>query len=456
MNDPLDHAIRSALADIVATAPAPGRAAHVRAVGDARARTVRWRLPAAIVAAACLAVIGLAALAVTLRDDGGGDQPAATPEVPQRQGPAPGPAGTALSTTVAPTTAAPTTSVAATTTVAPTTAAPTTSAAGGAASATAGPCPGSGPIPAGATDVQTITGDIDGDVVDDTVTLYSLDGAWHVHATSSVKGWDSDAVVSIDVHDTMSINFEDIDHSAGAATPPPVAVMATGQGANDKGILANFTFLTNTPQYCIQQWTYKAEPFQWVALQTPGHMTGMVCDGAAGTIYYTLLDSEQNDDGSWHVITRRLTHNFTTADIQFLPEQDVADSPAFPDQYGNIVGCGHPPVSGATPGDTTRPPPLRRRPRRRARRAVPSARRGSPCPTGRRTSRRSRATSTATSWPTPSRCTPSAARGTSTPRRRCSTRRASRRCNSTCRMRCRSPSPTSTTPVARRRLRPWR
>ena len=220
MNDPLDHAIRSALADIVATAPAPGRAAHVRAVGDARARTVRWRLPAAIVAAACLAVIGLAALAVALRDDGGGEQPAATPEVPQRQGPAPGPAGTALSTTVAPTTAAPTTSVAATTTVAPTTAAPTTSAAGGAAAATAGPCPGSGPIPAGATDVQTITGDIDGDVVDDTVTLYSLDGAWHVHATSSVKGWDSDAVVSIDVHDTMSINFEDIDHSAGAATPP--------------------------------------------------------------------------------------------------------------------------------------------------------------------------------------------------------------------------------------------
>ena len=178
MNDPLDHAIRSALADIVATAPAPGRAAHVRAVGDARARTVRWRLPAAIVAAACLAVIGLAALAVTLRDDGGGDQPAATPEVPQRQGPAPGPAGTALSTTVAPTTAAPTTaapttSVAATTTVSPTTAAPTTSAPGAAASAAAGPCPGSGPIPAGATDVQTITGDIDGDVVDDTVTLYS-------------------------------------------------------------------------------------------------------------------------------------------------------------------------------------------------------------------------------------------------------------------------------------------
>ena len=356
MNDPLDHAIRSALADIVATAPAPGRAAHLRAVGDVRDRTVRWRLPAAIVAAACLAVIGLAALAVTLRDDGGGDQPAATPEVPQRQGPAPGPAGTAVSTTVAPTTAAPTTSVAATTTVAPTTAAPTTAAAGGAASATAGPCPGSGPIPAGATDVQTITGDIDGDVVDDTVTLYSLDGAWHVHATSSVKGWDSDAVVSIDVHDTMSINFEDIDHSAGAATPPPVAVMATGQGANDKGILANFTFLTNTPQYCIQQWTYKAEPFQWVALQTPGHMTGMVCDGAAGTIYYTLVDSEQNGDGSWHVITRRLTHNFTTADIQFLPEQDVADSPAFADQYGNIVGCGHAPVSGPTPGDTSTTP----------------------------------------------------------------------------------------------------
>ena len=218
----------------------------------------------------------------------------------------------------------------------------------------------------------------------------------------------------LDVQDTMSISFEDIDHSAGAAVPPPVAVMAMGQGANDKGILGNFTFLTNSPDYCIQQWMYQAEPFQWVALQEPGHVTGMTCEGAAGTIYYTLLDSEQNGDGSWHVITRRLTHNFTTADIEFLPEQDVADSPDFAAQYGNIVGCGHGPVTAPS---TRRVGDHRVAPRPPGR-TEPSARRVWWSRPMRPIRRRSAATSTATSSPTPSRSIGRAAGGTSTPRPR--------------------------------------
>lgn len=90
------------------------------------------------------------------------------------------------------------------------------------------------------------------------------------------------------------------------------------------------------------QWAYQDSPFQWVALQEPDHVTGMMCDGAAGSIHYALVDSVQNPDGSWHVITRTLGHNFTNATIDFLPEQDVPDAPDFADQYGNIFNCTHP------------------------------------------------------------------------------------------------------------------
>ncbi len=124
--------------------------------------------------------------------------------------------------------------------------------------------------------------------------------------------------------------------------------MVTGQGPNSEGILANFTFLTNRTDYCLEQWVYRNrqgvdEPFQWVALQEPGHATGMICEGAAGSRHYRLVDSEQNDDGSWRVINRVLTHNFTRAEIEFLPEETIADSPEFAGQYGSVVGCDYEP-----------------------------------------------------------------------------------------------------------------
>ena len=179
MNDLLDGANRSALADIVATAPTPDVAPTCVPFGDVRDRTVRCGCRRRS-CGGCLAVIGLAALAVTPRDDGGDDQPAATPRCRSvRAWRGPGRRSTPRGTDDRGTDH----ERGRTTTVAPTTAAPTTAAAGGAASATAGPCPGSRPIrPAHRR--ATINGGIDGDVVDGTVTLYSLDGAWHVDATS--------------------------------------------------------------------------------------------------------------------------------------------------------------------------------------------------------------------------------------------------------------------------------
>jgi hypothetical protein len=205
---------------------------------------------------------------------------------------------------------------------------------------------GAATVPDGATGLQTIHGDIDGDEIDDAVTLYSHGGEWHVTATSSVAGTTSDAVVTLDVDDSATVSFEDVDDALGAEVPPPVAIMVTGEGDNPDGIVANFTFLTLQPSYCVAQWVYRNrdgvdEPFQWVALQEPGHVTGMICEGAAGSRYYRLVDAEQRDDGSWLVINRVLTHDFTRAEIEFLPEETVADSSRFVDEYGTIAGCDY-------------------------------------------------------------------------------------------------------------------
>jgi hypothetical protein len=213
-------------------------------------------------------------------------------------------------------------------------------------------------VPGNGTDFQTIWGDVDGDTLLDNVTLYKFQNAWHVNVTSTVTSKQSDTTIALDVDDTVSVSFEDIDHALGADVPPPVAIMALGRGPNADGIFGNFTFLTLKQDYCVAQWTYQGAPFQWVALQEPGHATGLMCEGAAGSIHYALVDSLQNPDGSWHVITRELGHDFTSATIEFLPEQDVPDSPDFLDQYGNIFNCGHAPLAAApAPSPTTLPPP---------------------------------------------------------------------------------------------------
>jgi ketosteroid isomerase-like protein len=105
-------------------------------------------------------------------------------------------------------------------------------------------------------------------------------------------------------------------------------------------------------------------------------MTGLRCDGAAGSIAYVLTDSLQNEDGSWKVISERITHNFTTAIITPLETVTVSAAEFTADQYGNIFQCGHaslplgsditapstppatspaPPATGGTAAPTTAP-----------------------------------------------------------------------------------------------------
>ncbi len=202
-----------------------------------------------------------------------------------------------------------------------------------------GPCPGDGPVPAGATDSVTIDGDIDGDAVADEVTSYSLAGVPHVHARLAI-GQQSDVELPLGFADTVQISFEDFDHSLGAPTPPPVAVLAIGAGNAGSAFLA---FLTLTRDYCIQPWTTGGSPFS-IRVSQQGPYTGLFCDRGAGQVHYSVVTAEQQTGGDWLVTTSEIKHNFTAATLNPLPDQTVPDSPGIPSQYGDIVNCDHAPL----------------------------------------------------------------------------------------------------------------
>jgi len=202
-----------------------------------------------------------------------------------------------------------------------------------------GPCSGSGAIPAGATNLHAIHGDIDGDLHNDTVTSYTLGGVPHIHAALHI-GQNSDVAIPLGFADTVSISFEDFDHSAGAAVPPPVAVLAIGAGNAGSAHLA---FLTLTTHYCIKQWTLNGTNFE-IRISQQGPYTGLLCDGAAGHVFYSVVTAEQQPRGNWLIKQSVITHNFTKVTLTPQAPQTVPDSPDIAHQYGDIVNCDHAPV----------------------------------------------------------------------------------------------------------------
>jgi hypothetical protein len=325
-------------------------------------RPDRHRFPAAVTGSLFVALLALAAC--------GSDSRAATTTTSTASVVTAGPSSTSVASTSVASTSVASTSVASTSapatsapnTEAPSSAAPTTAPASASTVATTdtvtpvpstgavtsttratpavpgtGPCDGSGAIPAAATHRQVIHGDIDGDRHDDTVTAYTLDGTPHIHARLFI-GQQSDATIPLGFADTVTIGFEDIDHSAGAAVPPPVAVMAVGAGNAGSAFIA---FLTLTPKYCIRQWSQDDAPFtDRISQQDP--YSGLVCDGTAGSIHYLLVNAEQQPGGQWKVTTRELKHNFTKALLTPLPDQLVPDAPDIATRFGDIVDCTHP------------------------------------------------------------------------------------------------------------------
>jgi hypothetical protein len=244
--------------------------------------------------------------------------------------------GDTVPTTTAPTAPADTTPP----TTGPASAAPTT-AAGPTTAPPAGSCPGAAGIPAGADIGTTIHGDVDGDLHPDTITEYSLGGVPHVHSTLFTGG-QSDAVVQIGFADHVSINFEDFDHSAGAANPPPVAVLAIGA---TKAGTAQFTFLTNNIHYCIEPWHRSTGAMFVGRIAQDGPYEGLLCDGAAGSVHYLLTSAEPDGAGNLNVTETPIHHNFTRIDFDApLPPQTVTDNSANHHLYGDITNCAHAPL----------------------------------------------------------------------------------------------------------------
>ena len=193
-------------------------------------------------------------------------------------------------------------------------------------------------IPAGATDSVAISGDVDGDTIADVVTSYALDGVPHVHATLAT-GLNSDVEVPIGNADTVAIQFLDFDHALGAATPPPLAVLAVGA---TKAGTAVATFLSLTPEHCIRVWhnnTIDDSLFTFRISAEPIYQ-GLQCDGAAGSIIHSLTTAQQNPGGDWKVTVQPFGHDFTTVQPHEIENLTVPDGPDIQHQYGDLTSCG--------------------------------------------------------------------------------------------------------------------
>ena len=242
------------------------------------------------------------------------------------------------------TTTAPATTVAATvveTTVAPTTPPATTTAAQPPTTA-APPCPGATSIPADARVDHQIVGNVDGDGTDDTVTAYSAsDGTPHVFLQRGGANG-SDVVLPLGYADTVEISFEDFDHSAGAPTPPPLVILAIGAGQAGSAF-ATFLSASGAGGVCLAQWASSGTPFVF-SIDQRGPYSGLLCDGAAGHIYYVLRTATPDGAGNYNVTSREIRHSGSVVSLAPLGSETIPDDPSVQHRYGDIQNCDHPPI----------------------------------------------------------------------------------------------------------------
>ena len=276
--------------------------------------------------------------------------------------------GSAAETTVAATTTAPPTTLAETTTSAPET---TVSDTGETTAAPPPMCPGPAALPAGADTSHQITGNVDGDGIDDVVTAYTGDdGAPHVFLQPG-SGGGSDVTLPLGYSNAVSVSFEDFDHSVGAVTPPPLVVMAIGAGQAGS---APVTFLSAVPSAggvtCLAQWLLDGQPFTFTIDQR-GPFSGLLCDHAAGHTYYVLRTATPIDPSTTTTVATtvppttstgeststlptvmvaftttatQIDHAGATVTLTELGGENIPDDASVQHNYGDILGCDHPPL----------------------------------------------------------------------------------------------------------------
>ena len=277
--------------------------------------------------------------------------------------------GAASATTAAATTTAPATTIAVTTSSVTDTTAPGADVETTVASQPV--CPGPAALPADADIGDQITGNVDGDEVDDVVTAYTgADSAPHVFLQRG-SGGGSDVTLPLGYSTMVKISFEDFDRSVGAVTPPPLVVMAIGAGQAGS---APVTFLSAVEDaggaICLAQWVLEGQPFTFTVDQR-GPYSGLLCDHAAGRTYYVLRTATPIDPATTTTVATTVpptvagsstsssstlppvTVAFTTTATQIdhegaavtlteLGGVDIPDDPELPQKYGDIVGCDHP------------------------------------------------------------------------------------------------------------------
>ena len=203
-------------------------------------------------------------------------------------------------------------------------------------------CPGITTLPPDAVLGDRISGNVDGDGLDDLVTAYtSSDGIPHVFVQRG-SGISSDAAVPISPSNHVLISFEDVDHSLGAPVPPPLVVLAIGPGPAGSAVA---TFLSLNTDGCIQQWQLNSGPFTF-SIDQRGPFSGLLCDGAAGRRFYVLRTA--TPDGAGNVVTTSLeiSHTGVFVTLARLGDETIPDDPSVQHNFGDIQNCDRPPLFG--------------------------------------------------------------------------------------------------------------
>jgi hypothetical protein len=160
---------------------------------------------------------------------------------------------------------------------------------------------------------------------------------------------------------TVSISFEDFDYSLGAVTPAPKVILAIGLGEPGSAF-ATFLSIDTSPLACLQQWQLDGQPFTF-AIDQRGPYFGLLCDRAAGNVYYVLrtaTPTEVPGTATTLVAGETTTSLKPVVSIATTAQQIDHDGPVvtltdlggetFPDdgtakrKYGDIQGCDHPPL----------------------------------------------------------------------------------------------------------------
>lgn len=201
-------------------------------------------------------------------------------------------------------------------------------------------CPGITTLPGGVATGDTIVGNLDGDGSDDTVITYTAaDGVPHVFLQRGGSSG-SDITLPLGDADRVSISFEDVDHSLGAAVTPPLVVLAIGAGPAGS---AAATFLSPNSEGCLQQWQLGTGPFTF-SIDQRGPFSGLLCDGAAGRRFYVLRTATPDGAGSVTVTALELSHTGTSVTLARLGDETIPDDPSVARNFGDIQNCDHPPL----------------------------------------------------------------------------------------------------------------